>query len=60
MYSYNRIMFSSTHKTSVVGSTFANKRQSNHVIPPLQSIRILEQVQDRVRDLNCSMFVDTP
>ena len=48
-------MFSSTHKTSVVGSAFANKRQSTHAFPPLQSAKILEQVRERVRYLHYSM-----
>jgi integron integrase len=48
-------MFSSTHKTSAVGSTFANKRQSSNAYPPLQSVRILEQVRERVRYLHYSM-----
>ncbi len=58
LYAYTAITescFSSSHKTSVVGSTFANKRQSTHAFPRLQSVKILEQVRERVRYFYCSM-----
>ena len=48
-------MFSSIHKTSVVRTAFANKRQSTYAFPPLQSVKILEQVRERVRYLHYSM-----
>ncbi len=48
-------MFSSTHKTSVFQLNVANKRQSSNALPPLQSVKILEQVRERVRYLHYSM-----
>jgi integron integrase len=48
-------MFSSTHKTSIFPPSVVNKRQSSNAFPPLQSIKILEQVRERVRYLHYSM-----
>ena len=47
-------MFSSTHKTSVDWPGGVNKRQSSNALPPLQSVKILEQVRERVRYLHYS------
>ncbi|MEQ1516133.1 MAG: integron integrase [Usitatibacteraceae bacterium] len=43
------------HANSVVRSYVVNKRQSNNAFPPLQSVKILEQVRERVRYLHYSM-----
>jgi integron integrase len=48
-------VFSSTHKPSVDWHGGVNKRQSTVALPPLQSIKILEQVRERVRYLHYSM-----
>jgi hypothetical protein len=52
IYSHNRFVFSSTHKSSVDWPRGVNKRQSTVALPPLQSVKIPEQVRERLRNLH--------
>ena len=55
MYSNNRIVFSGIHANSSVRPSVVHKRQSSNAFPPLQSVKILEQVRERVRYLHYSI-----
>ena len=55
MYSHNKILSSGNHINAVVSSYAVNKPQSSNPFPPLQSVRILDQVRERVRYLHYSM-----
>ena len=54
MYSYNRILFSGSPANAVIRHDVVSKRQSSNAFPPLQSVKILERVQARVRYLHYS------
>lgn len=58
MYSHNRILFSGTLANAVIRHDGVNKRQSSNAFPPLQSVKILEQVQERVRYLHYSPLIE--
>jgi Phage integrase, N-terminal SAM-like domain len=51
MYSYNKIKFSGKN---ALKQTAAFREQSSETLPPLQSLKLLDQLRERIRYLHYS------